>query len=45
MDTPKITTVLPDGTYGERDMTAEEIAQYEELIANAQEIPANDSAV
>jgi len=35
MTTPKITTILNDGTYGERDMTDAEIAAYEETIANA----------
>lgn len=41
MTTPQIATILEDGTYGQRDMTAEEIAALEELRANAEEAPAD----
>ena len=35
MSEHRIATVLEDGTYGERDMTAEEIAEFEAIIAVA----------
>ena len=41
MTTPQIATILDDGTYGQRDMTVEEIAAFEEMRANAEEAPAD----
>lgn len=32
---PQIATILPDGSYGQRDMTDEEYAAYLELQASA----------
>jgi hypothetical protein len=32
---PEIATILEDGTYGQREMTDEEFAEYEALIADA----------
>ena len=36
---PEIATILEDGTYGQREMTDEETAEYEALIANSPTIP------
>lgn len=33
METPQIATILDDGTYGQRDMTPEEIAEAELAIS------------
>ena len=45
MTTPKITTILEDGSYGERDMTEAEIVAYEETIANAPQSLVPDSPI
>lgn len=39
MDTQRIATILDDGTYGERDMTSEEQAEWAETVANIPEPP------
>jgi hypothetical protein len=39
MTTPQIATILEDGTYGQRDMTQEEIAEHEAIIADIQPLP------
>lgn len=44
-NTPQIATILEDGTYGQRDMTAEEIAAHEELISNAPQSLVPDSPI
>jgi hypothetical protein len=39
MTKPEIATILEDGTYGQREMTDEEFADYEAVIANADTVP------
>ena len=31
---PEIATILDDGTYGQREMTDDEYAQYQQLVAD-----------
>jgi len=42
MDKLQIATILDDGTYGQRDMTDEELETYEALIADIQPLPNPD---
>jgi hypothetical protein len=45
MTTPQIATILEDGEYGQRDMTAEEMAEREELMSNAPQSLISDSPI
>ncbi len=38
MTTPQIATILDDGTYGQRDMTADEIAERDEQATDTAKI-------
>jgi hypothetical protein len=39
MSKPQIATILEDGTYGQRDMTAQEIAEWEATTTSDNETP------
>jgi hypothetical protein len=39
MKKPEIATILENGLYGQREMTDEEIAEYEASIANSSSLP------
>ena len=39
---PQIATILEDGTYGQREMTDEEYANYEAIVAECQPLPSSE---